>query len=285
MPEGVNETWLRIGVFAAVFAVLAGVELLRPRRALSADKGRRWLTNLSIVAIDSLVVRVMGALAVPVTAVAAAMFASTHGLGLLNRIDLPAWVEILVALIALDLAIWLQHVASHKIPLLWRLHQMHHADVDIDVSTAIRFHPVEIALSILWKIVCVVLLGAAPAAVVLFEIILNAGAMFSHANIALPRAVDRALRRLVVTPDMHRVHHSVIGREHDSNYGFNLAVWDRMFGTYTPDPEGGQTGMTIGLDAYQSAAPTRLWWSLMLPFDPRGNAETRPSGGGPVEGA
>jgi sterol desaturase/sphingolipid hydroxylase (fatty acid hydroxylase superfamily) len=171
-----------------------------------------------------------------------------------------------VAVLVLDLAIWGQHWASHKVPLFWRLHQVHHADRDIDVTTAVRFHPVEIALSMLWKIVVVVPLGAPPLAVFLFEVILNACAMFNHANIALPQWLDRILRLLVVTPDMHRVHHSVLRREHNTNYGFNLSVWDRLFRTYTAQPEGGHQGMTIGLPPYQSEAPTRFGWSLWLPF-------------------
>jgi sterol desaturase/sphingolipid hydroxylase (fatty acid hydroxylase superfamily) len=158
-----------------------------------------------------------------------------------------------LALLALDLAIWVQHLASHKIPLFWRLHKVHHADRDIDVTTAVRFHPVEIALSMLWKIVVVVPLGAPPLAVLLFEVILNACAMFNHANIALPAWLDGALRVAIVTPDMHRVHHSVLRREHDSNYGFNLSLWDRLFRTYTAQPEKGHRGMTVGLSPYQTA--------------------------------
>lgn len=263
---GISETALRFAVFAIVLVAMALLELWRPRRALVAGKGRRWLTNLTIVGIDSLLVRLMAMLTVPLAAVAAAIYAESHGLGLLNVIDLPAWLEVLVAVVALDLAIWLQHLAAHKLPVLWRLHRMHHADRDIDVTTAIRFHPIEIALSMLWKIACVLVLGVSPIAVLLFEIVLNACAMFNHANVALPERLDRALRMLIVTPDMHRVHHSVIGREHNSNYGFNLSVWDRMFGTYTAQPSKGHEGMTIGLSDYQSRGPTEVMWSLMLPF-------------------
>ena len=208
----------------------------------------------------------MAMLAVPVAAIAAAFYAQAHGIGLLNNVAWPEWLKIVVALLALDLAIWAQHLASHKLPLFWRLHQVHHADRDIDVTTAVRFHPVEIALSMLWKIVVVVPLGASPFAVFLFEVILNACAMFNHANIALPAWLDGVLRLFVVTPDMHRVHHSVIRREHNSNYGFNLSLWDRLFRTYTAQPEAGHQGMTIGLTPYQSEAPTRFGWSLWLPF-------------------
>jgi sterol desaturase/sphingolipid hydroxylase (fatty acid hydroxylase superfamily) len=264
--ESVSEAWLRFGVFASVFVVLAALELWRPRRHLIASKVRRWTTNLSIIGIDGLAVKGMAMLAVPLAATAAAAYAGGHGIGILNWIDWPQWVETALAVIALDFAIWGQHVVTHKVPVLWRVHQVHHADRDIDVTTAIRFHPVEIALSILWKIVCVFVLGASVPAVILFEILLNACAMFSHANIALPSPLDRALRRLIVTPDMHRVHHSVLVREHDSNYGFNLSVWDRLFGTYTKNPEKGHDAMTIGLSAYQSNEPTSLSWSLLLPF-------------------
>ncbi|MEQ1717128.1 MAG: sterol desaturase family protein [Hyphomicrobium sp.] len=266
MFETVSEVGLRFAVFAGVLAVLALTERWWPRRRLTALTARRWVTNLSIVVIDSLVVRAMASLAVPLAAVAAAAYAGQHGFGLLNAIELPGVAEFLVALVVLDFAIWVQHVASHKISPLWRLHQVHHADRDIDVTTAIRFHPVEIALSMLWKIVCVMALGAGPLTVVAFEIALNAFAMFSHANIALPARADRILRLGIVTPDMHRVHHSTLRREHDSNFGFNLSVWDKLFGTYLAQPEKGHENMTIGLEPYQDSAPSRLGWSLALPF-------------------
>jgi sterol desaturase/sphingolipid hydroxylase (fatty acid hydroxylase superfamily) len=264
--ESVSEAWLRFGVFAGVFVLLSGLELLHPRRRLIASKARRWMTNLVIVGVDGLVVRAMAWLAVPLAATGAAAYAQAHGIGVLNWLGWPQWLEVALAIIALDFAIWVQHVVTHKVPLLWRVHQVHHADRDIDVTTAIRFHPVEIALSVLWKIGCVLILGAPVAAVILFEILLNACAMFSHANIALPSPLDRVLRTLIVTPDMHRVHHSVIRREHDSNYGFNLSVWDRLFGTYIQNPEKGHDAMTIGLATYQSDEPSGLSWSLLLPF-------------------
>ncbi len=265
-----SEAAVRLGVFLAVFVVMAMAEVLRPKRRLIYRRSQRWITNLLIVALDSVVVRLMGALAVPLVAVGAAVYAARNGWGLFNWLDLPWWVEWGAVLLALDLAIWFQHLVSHKVGLLWRLHQMHHADVDIDVSTAIRFHPIEIALSMLWKIVCVVALGADPEAVVAFEILLNGCAIFNHANVALPVGVDRVLRAVIVTPDMHRVHHSILPHEHNSNYGFNLSVWDRLFGTYTHSPERGHQGMTIGLTPYQNEAPTRLFWSLALPFIKRG---------------
>lgn len=261
-----NEVALRLSVFAGVFVVLAVIELLRPRRKLRAQKLRRWTTNLAIIILDSLLVRAMAALAVPLVATAAAYYAAEHQIGLLNILDWPAWLEVAIAIIVLDFAIWFQHLVAHKVPLLWRLHQVHHADPDIDVTTAIRFHPVEIGASMLWKIVCVLALGASVGAVVLFEILLNACAMFSHANIRLPLALDRVLRLVIVTPDMHRVHHSVARHEHDSNYGFNFSIWDRLFGTYRAQPEKGHDAMMIGLEPYQSDEPLRLSWSLLIPF-------------------
>jgi len=191
----------------------------------------------------------------------------------------PVTVEIIVALVVLDFAIWLQHVLSHRIPLLWRFHQMHHADTDIDVSTALRFHPLEIALSTLYKVAWVLLLGPSAVAVVLFEVILNGCAMFNHANVALPAWLDRIVRRLIVTPDMHRIHHSVLPREHHTNFGFNLSIWDRLLGTYTEQPAAGHVAMRIGLAEHAAADATRLAWCLVLPFrakPARDNAPTAP---------
>jgi sterol desaturase/sphingolipid hydroxylase (fatty acid hydroxylase superfamily) len=266
---GQSDGLIRLAVFTSVFVAMALIELLWPKRRLIVSKKKRWLTNIGISAAGTLLLRLMAMLAVPVAAIAAAFYAQAHQIGLLNQVACPQWVKVVIALLALDLAIWVQHLASHKIPIFWRLHQVHHADRDIDVTTAVRFHPVEIGLSMVWKIAVVVPLGASPLAVFLFEVILNACAMFNHANIALPVWLDRVLRLIVVTPDMHRVHHSVLHREHDSNYGFNLSVWDRLFRTYTAQPKAGHQGMTIGLTPYQSEAPTRFGWSLMLPFRPK----------------
>jgi sterol desaturase/sphingolipid hydroxylase (fatty acid hydroxylase superfamily) len=263
---GQNDGLLRLAVFAGVFVVMAAIELVRPKRRLTVSKARRWLTNLGIAGTDMLVLRLMAMLAVPVAAVAAAYFAREHGLGLLNEVAWPYWIKVAIALLVLDLAIWFQHLVSHKVPIFWRLHRVHHADRDIDVTTAVRFHPIEIALSMLWKILVVVLLGASPFAVFLFEVILNACAMFNHANIALPSWLDGVLRLFIVTPDMHRVHHSVVRNEHDRNFGFNLSLWDRLFRTYLAEPKAGQEGMTIGLTPYQTEAPTKFVWSLALPF-------------------
>ena len=260
-----HEAILRLGVFFGLFAVMALAEALVPRRALVLGRSRRWLTNWMVSLLNALTGFALKA-GFGAAAVLAALDAGAMGWGVFNRLDWPGWVEVLLVFVALDFAIWLQHLLSHKIPVLWRLHRVHHADRDIDVTTAIRFHPIEIALSMLFKIALVYALGASVVAVILFEVVLNGAAMFNHANVRLPLPVDRWLRLVVVTPDMHRVHHSVHRREHDSNYGFNLAIWDRLFRTYTPQPSDGHTGMTIGLSEYQTPAPARLGWSLLFPF-------------------
>lgn len=258
------EAAIRLAVFLGLFALLASVEALAPRRPRSQPRRRRWFTNWGIVVLDTLTLRLV-AIAVPLLAVGAALDAGARGWGLFNRIDAPLWAEIVATILILDLAIWAQHLVTHKIPVLWRLHRVHHADIDMDVTTAIRFHPVEIALSMGLKIGLVYLLGPAAVAVILFEILLNGMAMFNHANIDLPPRVDAVLRRIVVTPDMHRVHHSVHRDEHDTNYGFSLSVWDRLFGTYRAQPRGGHLGMETGL-AWRDDRPSRLGWSLLLPF-------------------
>jgi sterol desaturase/sphingolipid hydroxylase (fatty acid hydroxylase superfamily) len=266
-----SEPTVRLTAFLAVFAAMAMLEAVLPRRRRVLPRVQRWVTNLTFVGLGALVVRglgwIAGALAVPLVAVAAAAMAARYEVGLLNWLAWPAWLEIVVALVILDFAIWFQHWAAHAVPGLWRVHRMHHADRDFDVTTALRFHPIEIGLSMLWKVVVVLALGAPVAAVIAFEVILNALAMFNHANVALPSWLDRGLRLLVVTPDMHRVHHSVHQGEHHANFGFNLSIWDRLFRTYVAQPRDGHEGMTIGLSAYQAdAAPARLGWSLALPF-------------------
>ena len=262
----ISEGALRLGAFAGIFAVMALLELLIPKRRLDHKKSQRWFTNIAIGGVDSVIVRLMSLFVIPLAAVAAALWLETKGWGLMYLVSWPDWVEILLAVIVLDMAIYWQHVASHKIPMLWDFHKMHHSDVDFDVTTAIRFHPVEIALSMLYKIVLVFILGPSAIAVVIFEIVLNGCAMFNHSNVAFPRWFDAILRLVLVTPDMHRVHHSIIHSEHDTNYGFNLSVWDRIFRSYTAQPEKGHLDMTIGLKTYQSEAPTGLAWSLTLPF-------------------
>lgn len=265
-----NETYVRLGTFAAVLVAMALLEALLPRRRRIFPRLVRWPTNLAIVGLGALVARglAFGAahVAVPLVAVGAAAYAARHDIGLFNTLSWPGWLEIVLALVVLDFAIWLQHWISHAVPAFWRLHRVHHADRDFDVTTALRFHPVEIGLSMLYKVGWVMVLGAPALAVVLFEVILNGLAMFNHANVALPRRLDAALRLLVVTPDMHRVHHSVHRGEHHANFGFNLSIWDRLFRTYVAAPRDGHEGMTIGLPEYQSDGPQRLGWSLRLPF-------------------
>jgi sterol desaturase/sphingolipid hydroxylase (fatty acid hydroxylase superfamily) len=259
-----HEIAWRFGIFLAVLALLAALERLAPRRPLVQPRGRRWVTNLSLVVIDVLVLRAL-ALALPILAVAAAIDAGRLGWGLFNLLDWPAWAEVLLAVLAFDLAIWLQHLITHKVPLFWRFHRVHHADRDFDVTTALRFHPVEIAASAGLKVGLVYLIGPAVLAVVLFEILLNATAMFNHANLRLPLWLDRIVRLVLVTPDMHRVHHSVHREEHDSNYGFALSFWDRIFRTYVAQPKAGHDAMTVGLE-WQDDRPMRLGWALTLPF-------------------
>ncbi len=248
-----------------LFAILAVSEAIFPRRERSLARAKRWRTNILIILLDSVALRLMG----PIAALAAASYAAQHHIGLFNWTDWPAWLEFILALILFDLAIYGQHIATHKIPLLWALHKVHHADRDIDVTTAIRFHPVEIILSMLYKSVLALLLGPSLLAVFVFALILNLCAMFNHSNLWLPDWLDKRLRLFLVTPDMHRVHHSTVPGETDSNYGFSIALWDRIFGTYIPQPEAGHDDMVIGLKEYQADGPAALWWSLALPFQKR----------------
>jgi len=259
-----NEALIRFGVFVSLFAVLATLEAFAPRRARSQPRSTRWVTNWGVTILNTVTLRLI-AFAVPLLAVGAAIDAEAQGWGLFNALSLPLWLEVVVVILIFDFAIWLQHLITHKVPLLWRLHRVHHADVDMDVTTAIRFHPLEIALSMLLKIGLVYLLGPAAIAIVLFEIILNGTAMFNHSNLALPAWMDRAVRKVLVTPDMHRVHHSVHRSEHDSNYGFALSIWDRLFGTYIAQPAAGHDAMQVGLE-WQDDRPSQLGWSLALPF-------------------
>ncbi|MEQ6201811.1 sterol desaturase family protein [Sulfitobacter sp. HNIBRBA2951] len=259
-----HEGVIRLTVFLGLFAVLALAEAYAPRRVRRQKQTTRWMTNWGMTVLNTVALRLM-ALVLPLLAVGAAADAAAQGWGLLNWVAWPLWVEVLIAVVVLDFAIWFQHLVTHKVPLLWRLHRVHHADVDIDVTTAIRFHPVEIGLSMLLKIGLVYLLGPAAIAVIIFEIMLNGTAMFNHANLRLPARVDAVVRCVLVTPDMHRVHHSVHRHEHDSNYGFSLSIWDRMFGTYIAQPAQGHDDMDIGLQ-WQDPRPGKLSWSLTLPF-------------------
>lgn len=259
-----HEALIRLGVFLGLFALFALAETLRPRRRRQLSRARRWTVNLAVTALNTAGLRLM-ALALPLLAVGAALDATARGWGLFNLVAWPNWAEGLLTVLILDLAIWAQHLATHRIGILWRIHRVHHSDRDVDVTTALRFHPVEIALSMALKIGLVYALGAPALGVLLFEILLNGTAMFNHANLHLPGPVDRALRWVLVTPDMHRVHHSVHRDEHDSNYGFALSLWDRLFRTYRASPRDGQVAMRTGLD-WQDDRPARLGWVLTLPF-------------------
>ena len=257
-----NEVVIRLGFFFGIFALIAAWELLAPRRSLITSKTRRWLSNLSITFLNSVVVRLVS----PIMPVGIALLAQKSSWGLLNNFNLPYWLEVAVGVIVLDLIIYLQHVMFHTVPVLWRLHMMHHADLDFDVTTGLRFHPIEMILSMGIKLSAVVLIGSPVLAVLIFEVLLNATSMFNHGNIRLPLRIDRKLRLIVVTPDMHRVHHSVTIRETNSNFGFNLPWWDHLLGTYRNQPAAGHEGMTIGLSQFRDAKRLTLPWMLALPF-------------------
>ncbi len=256
------EPVIRLSVFLGVFALCAIWEAARPRRPRVIGRGRRWVANVGLVVLDTILVRLL----FPAAAVGAALDAAAQGWGLFNHLDWPAWAEILAAFVILDFAIWLQHVIFHFVPRLWQFHMVHHADEEMDVTTGFRFHPVEIAASMLIKIGLVYALGAAAAAVVLFEVMLSAAALWSHSNLRLPEGPERVVRWFVVTPDMHRSHHSVERREHDTNFGFCLSIWDRLSGFYTRTPEGGHEGVAIGLKPWRKGQSASLPWALALPF-------------------
>lgn len=257
-----HEANLRLGVFISILLIMMSAEALFPRKRRVMGRAHRWTSNLLLIVIDGLFVRLL----FPIVAVGVAALSVQKGWGLFNLVDLPIWLEITIAIILLDLFIYWQHVASHHIPFLWALHKVHHADRDIDVTTGSRFHPIEIGLSMIYKMALVMLLGAPVLAVIIFEIILNGCAMFNHSNVKLPLRLDRVLRRLIVTPDMHRVHHSTRPAETNSNYGFSLSLWDHLFRSYTAQPAKGHEDMIIGLDDYQNPGPASLFWSLTLPF-------------------
>jgi len=258
-----NEPAIRIILFIGVLAVMGTWEVLAPRRALTVSKAVRWFNNLSLVALNTLLLRWL----FPTAAVGMALMAGDKGWGLLNVYPLPFWQAVLVSVVVMDLVIYLQHLMFHAVPLFWRLHRVHHADLDYDLTTGARFHPIEIILSMFIKFAAILLLGPPVVAVVVFEVLLSSMAVFNHANIRLPLGLDRVLRLLVVTPDMHRVHHSVYDDEANSNFGFNLSWWDKIFGTYRDQPRDGHERMTIGIRKYRS--PKRVTWLtglLLLPF-------------------
>lgn len=257
-----SEPLIRLAAFAGIFAVMAVWELLAPRREQRIGRAVRWPGNIGVVALDTVLVR----LVFPTTAVGLALVAESRGWGLLHAIGMPAWASVAIGVLALDLAIYLQHVLFHAIPALWRVHRMHHADLEFDVTTGARFHPIEILLSMGIKLGVVAALGTPALGVLIFEVLLNATSMFNHSNVRMPASLDRVLRWIVVTPDMHRVHHSIVARETNSNFGFNLPWWDRLFGTYRAQPAAGHEAMTIGIDQFRDPAEQRLDRMLTQPF-------------------
>ena len=259
-----NEITIRLVFFLGIFAAIAIWELRAPRRTLTVSKSLRWSSNLGLVAINTVLLRLI----FPLAGAGMAAFCADNGWGLLNHFAVPWLIAVPLAVIAMDFVIWLQHVMVHAVPAFWRLHQVHHADLDYDLTTGARFHPVEILLSLLIKFATIVVLGAPVVAVIAFEIVLNGMAMFNHGNIGLPANLDRAMRWFFVTPDMHRVHHSIEVDETNSNFGFNLSWWDRLFGTYCDQPRAGQLGMTIGLsDHREQREVARLDGMLLMPFN------------------
>ncbi|MEW6683688.1 MAG: sterol desaturase family protein [Nitrospirota bacterium] len=268
-----HEPLIRLASFFGIFALMAVWELMAPRRPLTAARMKRWPTNLSIVLLNTLTAHLLFS----TTAVGAAVLAAQNQWGVLNLVEWPAGLRVLAALVAMDFALYLQHVVFHAVPILWRLHMMHHADLDVDVTTGARFHPIEIVLSMVIKLAAIALIGAPPMAVLTFEVVLNATSMFNHSNVRMPRRLDRALRWIVVTPDMHRIHHSVLRDETNSNFGFSLPWWDRLLGTYRPDPAKSQVDMPLGLEQFRNPRELTLVGSLVLPF--RGGTGAYPLGG------
>jgi len=258
-----REALLRLGSFAAIFVIMALSEVLAPRRPLSVSRLQRWTSNISLLILNSLLLRLL----LPAAAVGIAYTAAGAGWGLFNQVNLPYWFEVILAVLLLDLAIYLQHLLMHRVPLLWRLHRVHHADLDIDLTTGSRFHTLEILVSMLIKAAVIFILGPALLAVLIIEALLSGMALFNHANVRLPGTIDRLLRLLLITPDVHRVHHSVLRHETNSNYGFNLSIWDRAFGTYIAQPEKGHSAMTIGIPEFRDPRQVeRLRGMLTLPF-------------------
>jgi sterol desaturase/sphingolipid hydroxylase (fatty acid hydroxylase superfamily) len=256
------DTTIRLTVFFSVIGLMASWEMFAPRRRLETPRAKRWRANVSVAALNTLVVRTLFSSG----AVGFALVAANQGWGLLNAVQWPFWVEGLLAFAVLDLAIYLQHILFHRVPGLWSFHMVHHTDTDYDVTTGIRFHPVEMVLSMLLKSAAAVLVGASSISVLIFEIVLNASSMFNHGNVHIPQSVDRMLRWFVVTPDMHRIHHSILHQEANQNFGFNLSWWDYLFGTYLANPSRGQQHMTFGLKLFRSSACLELRNMLKIPF-------------------
>lgn len=258
-----HESTIRLGMFFGIFAVMAIWELLAPRRVLTQSKPARWLNNIALVILNTVVVRIV----FPAAAVGVAAWATAQHWGLFNYTDTPTWLAIIVSVVLLDGLIYFQHVMFHAIPAFWRLHRVHHADMDFDVTTGARFHTLEILLSMLIKFAAIILLGPPVVAVVIFEVVLNASSMFNHSNVRLPLGLDRLLRVFIVTPDMHRVHHSHHAHETNSNFGFSLSLWDRLFGTYRAQPVDGHENMVIGIDTFRDSKQCiPLHRLLLMPF-------------------
>ena len=257
------ETTIRLGAFFGIFSVMALWELLAPRRVLTQSKSARWMNNIALVIVNTVVVRIV----FPTAAIGVAAYATEQQWGLFNQINSPAWLAVIVSVVLLDGLIYMQHVMFHAVPAFWRLHRVHHADMDFDVTTGARFHTIEIVLSMLIKFAAILLLGPPLAAVVIFEVLLNATSMFNHSNVRLPLGLDRLLRILIVTPDMHRVHHSHYAHETNSNFGFSLSLWDRLFGTYRAQPDDGHENMVIGIDTFRDSKQCiPLYRLLLMPF-------------------
>jgi len=257
-----NESTIRLVCFIGILIPLALWEVLSPRRVLTTAKSVRWFGNIGIVFLNTVALRAL----FPVLAVDLASMAGRNGWGILNHYRPPFWFAVVIGLIALDLLIYLQHILFHSVPAFWRLHMLHHADLDVDVSTGLRFHPIEIIMSMGIKMAAVAAIGPPAVSVIIFEVVLNATSLFNHGNIRMRSWLDAILRRIVVTPDMHRVHHSVVIRETNSNFGFNFPWWDRLFGTYREQPSAGHVDMVIGLSQFRNAARLTLPWMLLLPF-------------------
>jgi len=257
-----HEPFVRLAFFAAIFSIVAVAEALRPRRKLVASKQKRWINNILLSFTDTIILRFV----FPIFPVGVAVFCKESGWGILNYFHFPLWVAVICAVVLLDLIIYVQHKMFHLIPVFWRLHKVHHIDQDIDVTTGLRFHPLEMILSMIIKMTAVAVIGAPPVSVVIFEILLNGATMFNHSNLHIPLAADRFIRLMIVTPDMHRVHHSVIVKETNSNYGFSFSWWDRLFGTYRREPEAGHLQMKIGLNGYSDPKYLQLSQMLITPF-------------------
>ena len=267
-----QEATIRLCVFLGVLVFIAVVEAVIPRKKRTHSRIFRWSNNIALTVLNTVVVR----LVLPLSAVAVAEIALQKQWGLLHFFNLPTWANILIAVVSLDLLIYFQHVLSHSIGMFWRLHRVHHADHDIDVTTGLRFHPLEILISMLIKMAAIVLLGALPLAVIIFEVVLNATAMFNHGNMNLPIWFDKILRLFLVTPDMHRIHHSIERDETDSNYGFNLPWWDHLFKTYRAEPRLGHDKMKNGLPEFPGSDVQRLDVMLLLPLSDNKQTDEKP---------